>query len=352
MNTATNQSLHRALRRTRLALGLSLALLPAFAQAELYITLVQGLGGTDDYQQEFDDQRSKIDAAAQTLTSSDKVSTFSGEAATRSALLEHFKSLNSRMTADDRAAIYLIGHGSFDGFEYKFNLPGPDITDADIKQILEALPGRNHVLLNTSSTSGAMIEAITGVPAPRDDAPSSGTRDAVAAPAAEAATSKYLLVAATRNGNERNATHFGRYFAEALTTEVADINKNNTISVQEAFDYATRQVELYFEEGGRLATEHAQLRGDGAAQFSLSRLNELELDVADTNPVLEELLKQRLALDAEIEELQLRRREFTNAEYIQKLQALILQSAELTERIDAELAADDEPAAANQRDRF
>ncbi len=33
---------------------------------------------------------------------------------------------------EDDFMLILIGHGSFDGVEYKFNLPGPDISGADL----------------------------------------------------------------------------------------------------------------------------------------------------------------------------------------------------------------------------
>ncbi len=311
---------------------LTLALLPALAHAELYITIVQGLGGLPEYDQEFDEVRAKVQAASVTLTSEERVFTFNGEDATREALLAHFKTLEDRMGDGDRAAIYLIGHGSFDGEEYKYNIPGPDLTTDDLKGVLEALPGQNHVVITTGSTSGALAEGITGVRAPRDE------NDTRAIEAAAETPSKYLIVAATRNGNERNATHFGRFFAEALVSPEADLNKNDTISVQEAYDYATREVEAYFSNENRLSTEHAQLRGEGAVQFSLSRLNALEYESDD--PELSELLEQRAALDAEIEELQLRRSTFaSNREYLQALQALVLESAELTEQIDAARAA-------------
>jgi hypothetical protein len=265
------------------------------------------------------------------------VFTFSGEGATREALLAHFKMLDERMNDDDRAAVYLIGHGSFDGEEYKYNIPGPDLTTEDLKGVLEALPGQNHVVITTGSTSGALAEGITGVRAPRDE------NDTRAIEEAEKSPSKYLIVAATRNGNERNATHFGRFFAEALISTEADLNKNDTISVQEAYDYANREVEAYFEDAQRLSTEHAHLRGEGAAQFSLSRLNALEYESDD--PELSDLLSQREALDTEIEELQLRRNEFAcNRDYLQALQALVLKSAELTEQIDAARAEAGEDA--------
>lgn len=308
------------------------ALLPAAAHAELFITIAQGLGGMPEYENEFTDVREKVAAASATLTGEDKVFTFSGEGATREALLAHFTMLKGKMTDGDRAAIYLIGHGSFDGEEYKYNIPGPDLTTADLKEVLETLPGQNHVLITTGSTSGALVEGITGVRAARDE------NDTRALEAMASTPSKYLIVAGTRNGNERNATHFGRFFAEALVSSAADINKNDTVSVQEAYDFATRAVEEYFDDNQRLATEHAQLRGEGAAQFSLSRLNTLEYETDD--PELGELIEQRIALDAEIEELQLRRNEYaSNREYLQALQALVLQSAELTERIDAARAA-------------
>ncbi len=319
-----------------ISLVISLGLLPALAKAELYITIVQGLSGMPQYQEEFDAVREKIAAASVTLTTEERVFTFSGEAATREALLAHFAMLDERMTDDDRAALYLIGHGSFNGEIYKYNIPGTDLTHVDLKGILDTLPGQNHLLISTGSTSGALVEAITGVPAPREDR-TADTEEAVP-------PSEYLLITATRNGNERNVTHFGRFFAEALVSSAADFNKNDTISVQEAFDYADREVAAYFESEGRLATEHAQLRGEGAAQFSLARLNVLDFDAG--TPELAELLQQRLELDNEIESLQLLRNQFaSNAEYLSALQALVLRSAELTERIEA---AQQEQEAAQQ----
>lgn len=292
------------------------ALLSGQTRAELYVSIIQGLGGNEQYEEQFNEQRGKISTAAETLTAADRIMTFHGEAATREALLSHFEALKDSMTDEDRAAIYLIGHGSFDGFDYKFNLPGPDITGEDLKQLLGSLPGRNHFLLNTSSTSGAMLAAITGDEESEE-------------------TGGNILISATRNGNERNATHFGRFFADALTSEEADINKNNSISVQEAFDYAARNVESYFEGESKLATEHPQIRGEGTAAFSLSRLTGQQQVAAGGNPELDALLEQRLTVDAEIEELQLRREDYTQAEYNRRFQALILEAAQLTERIEA-----------------
>jgi hypothetical protein len=276
------------------------------AQAALYVTIVQGLGGEPAFEESFHEQGQTLAEASESLTDSDKIRFFSGEEARRGNLLSHFAELSATMNEDDRAAIYLIGHGSFDGEEYKFNIPGLDITTDDILNVMESFPGQNHFLLNTSSTSGALLE-----PLQSDDR---------------------ILVTATRSGNEKNATFFGKYFVDALSSEDADLNKNNNISIEEAFSYAQRQVEEYFESQGQLATEHAEISGEGAAQFTLARINPVV--ISTENPRIAELQEQSLEIDRQIENLQLRRNEISNEVYIEQLQDLILQSARINEEIE------------------
>jgi len=284
---------------------ISAVITPA-AHAAVYVTIVQGLGGMPEFETAFTDQTNKIREASLTLAEESHVTSLSGDSATRDALLDHFQTLAAAMTDDDRVAIYLIGHGSYDGEQYKFNIAGPDITDTDLANIMESFPGQNHFLVNTSSTSGAILERLEN--------------------------ENRIIITATRNGNEKNATEFGPFFANALTSETADLNKNNNVSIQEAFDFAERSVTEFFESSGKLATEHPQIRGDGAGSFTLARVQAVEL--SDDNPRISSLLARRLELDAEIESLQLRRNEFPNSEYIQRLQALILQSAQVSEEIE------------------
>jgi len=281
-------------------------LLTQNAQAALHVTIIQGLGGIPLFDVSFNDQRHTIREASEKMTDATLVSTFSGDEVSREGLLIHFAGLTERMSEEDRAAIYLIGHGSYDGKQYKFNIPGLDLTDTDLADIMASLPGQNHFLVNTSSASGEILDSLEN--------------------------DQYIIITATRNGNEKNATEFGNYFAEALASTTADINKNDTISIQEAFDYAERGVTEFFESQGKLATEHPQIRGDGAASFSLARLGGVE--TFNEDPRINKLLTRRLELDADIEGLQLRRNEFSNADYIQRLQTLILESAQVSEQID------------------
>ena len=308
-NTTANKVMNKVMNKLQIMLLLliSTILLIPNANAALYVTIVQGLGGLPEYDDKFADQAQKIYDASITLADASHVTSMAGDDATRSALLIHFQNLAESMNEDDRAAIYLVGHGSYDGEQYKFNIPGPDITDADLVEILESFPGQNHFLVNTSSTSGAILDGLE--------------------------SDQRVIITATRNGNEKNATEFGNYFAAALASDIADINKNNNVSIQEAFDFAERSVAEFFESSGKLATEHPQIRGEGAASFSLARVEPLA--TSDENPRINALISRRLELDTEIESLQLRRNEFSNVEYIQNLQALILESAEISEQIDS-----------------
>lgn len=287
-------------------MGLILLLMPLVAAADLHVVIVGGLGGTAEYATRFSEQVAKLERSAESVTPAKRVRVFTGTDATQESILGYFKTLSAALTADDRVIVYLIGHGSYDGYDYKFNLPGPDLTGEQLAELLAALPAKNQLLVNTSSASGATLEHLT------DDA--------------------RIVITATRSGSERNAAHFGSSFVAALEDSAADINKNNAISVQEAFDYAVRQVTDYFENRGQLATEHAQLKGQRADRFTLARLQTPK--PAGDDPELGLLLEQRDQIDGRIEELQLRKDELPEDEYYEQLQTLFLELARVGDRID------------------
>lgn len=291
----------------RLATAIFLCLFMSMATAgELYVAIVQGLGGTPAYGDEFDAQVATLKSSAEALTGSSRVKTFVGDQAQRQQVLEYLASL-SQLDADDRLAVYLIGHGSYDGIEYKFNLPGPDLTGADLSSQLDDIPAGTQLVVNTSSASGALLEELK-----RDSR---------------------IVITATRSGGERHATRFGGYFAAALTDAAADINKNGVITALEAFDYADRQVADWFQFDGRLATEHPKLAGDRAARFTLARL--APALPAPGNPARARLVKRRDDIDSEIENLQLERNNMPGDDYFKRLEGLLLELAAVQEQIDS-----------------
>ncbi len=134
--------------------------------------------------------------------------------------------------------IVLIGHGTFDGREAKFNLRGPDFTDVELDQWLTSSK-RPVVVINCASASGPFINRLSG-------------RDRI-------------VVTATKSGYELNFARFGQYIAESIDDERADLDKDGQVSLLEAFLTASSRVDEYYRTHSQLATEHALLddNGDG-----------------------------------------------------------------------------------------
>ncbi len=284
----------------------ALGLLPCMAIAELQVVVIEGLGGEERYTEQFAAQVEAIETASGALTSDSRIQLFRNGHYSRDAVIEFFADLEGQLQADDRLAVFLIGHGSFDDHEYKFNISGPDLTGDDLKVMLDGVSGGNQLVVNTSSSSGAVQEKLE-----RDDR---------------------TLILATKSGVERHATRFGDYFVAALSSDSADIDKNRIVTAEEAFQFAERQVGDYYERNGQLATEHPQIGGGQAARFGLSRLGSLT-EVSD-DAELRRLLVQRDGLNSDIEELRLRRESMTADEYQAELLENMLDLATIEDQIE------------------
>ena len=285
---------------------LALTLAAAPASAEQYYLIIGGLGGEPKYQEAFDEQTAALAAAAKRTAGEARVTVLTGEGATREALEESITALNGKIKAADTLAVFLVGHGSFDGEAYKLNVPGPDVTGDDLAKWLAGVPARSQLIMNATSASGAVLEGL----------------------AADGRT----VITATRSGFERNATRFAEHWASALSSDAADVNKNGVITAQEAFDYASRSVADSFEGEGLLATEHPQLQGDGAARFNVARL---QAQAPARNPQVATLRTELERVEGEIETLRTRREQMTADAYLSELQTLLVELATVQRQIDA-----------------
>lgn len=285
---------------------LAFALLPCVAMAELQVVVIEGLGGEERYTEQFAAQVEAIETASGALTSDSRIQIFRNGHFSRDAVVEFFASLDGQLQSDDRLAVFLIGHGSFDDHEYKFNISGPDITGDDLKAMLDGVSGGNQLVVNTSSSSGAILETLEG-----DDR---------------------TLILATKSGVERHATRFGNYFVAALSSDSADTDKNRIVTAEEAFQFAERQVSDYFERNGQLATEHPQIGGGQAARFGLARLGSLT-EVSD-DAELRRLIVLRDGLNSGIEDLRLRRDSMTMDDYQAELLDNMLELATVEDQIE------------------
>jgi hypothetical protein len=284
----------------------SLLMFSGLAMAELQVVVLEGLGGEERYTEQFSVQVTAIESALGMLTSTDRIKVFRNGDYSRDMVAAFFENLKERMQADDRLAVFLIGHGSYDDHEYKFNISGPDISGDDLSEMLDELPGSNQLIVNTSSSSGAITELLE-----RDDR---------------------TLILATRSGAERHATRFGNYFVAALANDSADIDKNRMVTAQEAFQFAERQVVDYFERNGQLATEHPQIAGGQAARFGLARLGSQTTVRNDAE--LRRLTVRRNELNSDIEDLRLRRNSMTSSDYQVELLESMLELAILEDQIE------------------
>jgi hypothetical protein len=282
----------------------AVAVAPA-ARADLYYVIIGGLGGEPKYQELFDKEVQQLATVARRTTGNERVSVLSGQGATRAAVEKLLGSLRTKTKPSDTFALILVGHGSFDGEQYKMNLPGPDIDGDELLKLLAAIPARSQLIVNTTSASGATLDKWT--------------------------RNGRMLITATRSGFERNATHFAEHWAKALADGSADVDKNGVITAQEAFDYASREVADGFTKAGTLATEHPQIKGDGAARFVVARLQSAPLPAT---PELAALDRQKSELEDKIADLRQRRESLAPDAYLNELQGLLVQLANVQAKMD------------------
>ena len=154
---------------------------PLLHAATYYVT-VAGLGGTPEYETQFAKWAADLDRELRTNGPSVHVTTLSGAASTKQGLETSISHLDADMKPDDAFVLTLIGHGSFDETEYKFNLPGPDISTAELAALLNRVPARRQMVVNMSSCSGASLAGL--------------------------AKKERIVVTATKSGTEKNAPVF------------------------------------------------------------------------------------------------------------------------------------------------
>src|SRR5690242_21921404 len=111
--------------RHKLGLALGLIVAAGAAQATTFYVTISGLGGEPDYDQRFKMWAEDIDGSAKKAGGDTTVVTL--ESPTREQIRAKLNEISRQAKPTDALVLILIGHGSFDGADYKFNLPGPDI---------------------------------------------------------------------------------------------------------------------------------------------------------------------------------------------------------------------------------
>jgi hypothetical protein len=130
---------------------------------------------------------------------------------------------------------------------------------------------------------------------------------------------------------EGNQTVFAKHFVAAYAGEGADADKDQRISLLEAFEYAKREVQRQYEKDRRLLTEHAVLddQADGAhaRALFLGTGGETLTASAAADPALTALRQERRELERKLEALRARKATLAEAEYQQQLEGLLVELA-------------------------
>ena len=306
---------------------LSISAISAFASTEMRQTVivVRGAEGEPEFGKQFAEwSRRWEDAAKQADARVIRIGDSTGDKSDKE-LLEAALSQEATVSTDTLWLV-LIGHGTFDGKSAKFNLVGPDLAEVDLANWLKPV-NRPLVVMNCSSCSSPFLNAISGP--------------------------NRVVVTATKSGHERNFARFGDFLSSAITDATADLDKDGQISILEAYLAAGYHVGRFYEEQARLATEHALLDDngdslgtptdwfsgtraiktakDGAAVDGL-RANQLCLVRSAQERMLSNEVRQRRdILELRLGQLRIAKPSMDEAEYYDKVEALVLQLAKLYE---------------------
>jgi hypothetical protein len=291
------------------------------AHASTYYVTLTGIGGEADYTQRFKMWAEDIDSSLKRAGGDVNVTTL--QVPTRDQVRARFGELAKQVKPNDTLVLTLIGHGTFDGQDYKFNLQGPDITATELAGLLDRIPAQRQLVVNTTECSGGSIEHLR--------------------------RPMRIVITATRAGTERNATVFARYWAEALREPAADTDKNESVSALEAFRYAQQKTTDFFETQKRLASEHSVIEDTGkgagernvtpengqgkvAASFSVVRLGANAAAARD--PAKRPLLERKEQLEQAIDKLKFEKAAMQAAEYKRQLTLLLLELSKTQGEID------------------
>ena len=293
--------------------------LPVLARADSVALILNGVPGSPAHEERFSEWTEATRSALVDTFGFDPENVVTLERARAEDVESAFGRLGERVDSDDVFFLFMIGHGSFDGNAYKFNIVGPDLAAADYDRLLSSVGAGRFVVVNATNSSGGGIEDLAGP--------------------------NRVIVTATRTGTERNDTVFYDHFLEAFADAASDEDKNERLSVWEAFRFATMGVERFYEEETRIATEHPQISDNGGEKTGLDTEEmptlarvvhfnvEGEIDVAD--PALRALLERRRELEAELDALRLVADALPADEYEGRLEELLVALALTNQEIRA-----------------
>jgi hypothetical protein len=288
------------------------------------LLVVVGAAGEERYGAMFAEWRDKwLSQAAEAGLVGESISGMVDDKSPRDQLIARLGEFAADHALEE-AWIVLIGHGTFNGKVARFNLTGPDISDAEFFNLIRDRK-QLTVVINCTSSSSPFITA--------NNNPGC------------------LVVTATRDGFEENFCHFGKYFVDAVMDSANDLDKDQQVSLLEAFIAAGKATSSFYATEKRLATEHALIDDNGdrlgtpaewfkGIRLSVEVKDQKAADGLRANRVffnpgkIERQLSveqraERDRLEAEIEALRERKNRMDEDDYYRQLETILVQLARL-----------------------
>ena len=301
--------------------------------------VVVGAPGEDAFLQPFTDAAQDwVSAAGKANKSSRVLEYVDGKTNQLESLREIISAQHNGSNAQQELWIVLIGHGTFDGREAKFNLAGPDLSTKQMADLLQPVQ-RPMIFINCASSSAPFVNALSGT--------------------------NRVIITATRSGHEQNLTRFGSYIGKAIADLTSDLDKDGQVSALEAFLMASRRVEDFYTSEKRLATEHALIddNGDGkgtpanffsgvrpakkpeeAANVDGFRAHQIHFIYSEEEAKLPpEIRQRRNELELKLEQARARKQQLKEDEYLAEIEPIILELSRLYRDAASNAASDKAP---------
>ena len=305
-----------------------------------YAVIIGGIGGQKEFTEEYFDQTNRMyDLLVNELNykSANVFYLFEDLAydslkikatCTAANVRDVMNRLAGKMKPEDQLFIFMVGHGTFDGTWSKFNLVGPDLKAIDYAQLLAKLPTKKVILVNTSSASGPFIKKLSG--------------------------KERVIITATKSGREYFETNFANFFLDAFTANQADLNKDNRVSMLEAFEFAKTSQDKWYEDQRRLRAEHPLLddNGDGKGSQDLAEADDgkwasrvylaglsselqtsLQRAKSGAQAPADSLRLEKLALEQQVDDLKAKKEQLSSQAYTSQLETLLVQLAKTNRRL-------------------
>ena len=299
--------------------------------------IICGSGGTEEYQKRFADwgrrlQRVLIEQMGhpennvRLLMEPGQNADSAAPTTSLESIRSYMKEFAERISTDQDFYIYLIGHGSYLRNVSKFNIPGLDLTAAELDDLIGTVSARRVIVINAASSSAGFINELSGP--------------------------NRIICTATKSADERNATEFMEYFIQGLEESSADQNRDERISVLETCRQAAALTSAWYLGEGLLSTEHALLddNGDGlGSRLPIDDTSHDELTDALPDSVLaaaiyikdfsfppavpQELIEQYLSTLQKIDELKRRKGSTERDQYYADLESMLIQAARANRKI-------------------